>query len=222
MHDSGFVRVMQSLGDLCTQLDRFAYRERMGLNPFVETDSVDEVAGDVDEAVLTPDFVNRDDVRMPNLRGSSRFAHELFGVNFGRVCIPRNLDRDSPIQFRVARLPNFAEGTLPQAVEQLEMPEHTSGIEIPGCVHILRQIETTAARRARHIPRRIVVDHFNRQMTVRTANLHDGRQPKSSLTVKQSSDVSSHAHRVAIPRSVHFALIILAVRGRVTGQRKPP
>jgi hypothetical protein len=44
MHDASFVRVMQSLDDLRTQFARFLNRQRMGLNPFVETGSVDEVA----------------------------------------------------------------------------------------------------------------------------------------------------------------------------------
>ena len=47
---------------------------------------------------------------------------------------------------------------------------------MPTKVATSSQIETTAARGTRHVSRRIVVDHFNRVVTVQTANLHDGGQ----------------------------------------------
>ena len=52
MDDAGFVRVMQGLGRRRTEFDRFSNRERMGLDLLVQCGSVDEVAGDVDQAVL--------------------------------------------------------------------------------------------------------------------------------------------------------------------------
>ena len=171
MHDARFMRVMQSLGDLRTHLDRFPNRQRMGLNPLVQAGSVDEVAGNVDEFALTPDFVDRDDVWMPHLCGGSRFTQKLFPFLPGQVLAPRNLERDDSIQFRVAGFPDFTEGPLPQAVEQPEMPQHLSRPEIPARLRILGQIETTPARRTGDVSGRIVVDHFNRIVTVRTANL---------------------------------------------------
>ncbi len=192
MHHAGFVGVMQGLGDLRTQLDLFANRQRMGLNPFVETGSVDELAGDVDAAGLTPDFVDRDDVGMPHLRGGSRFTQKFFGVGFAEIFLPWNLDRDDAVQFSVASLPDGSESSLAQAVQQLEMAEHLcmrtvvlSGFDVLG------QIETTAARRTRDVVRRVVDDHLNRNMAVRTTNLHDGRHAKISPTVKQPSDDST-------------------------------
>ena len=147
----------------------------MGLDPFVETGSVDEVAGDVDAAALTPDFVDRDDVWMPDLRGGSRFTQELFGVGFGEIFLPRNLDRDDAIKFRVAGFPDGSEGSLAQAVQQLEMAEHLDdGTVVMTSLDVLGQIETTAARWARNVAGRVVVDDVDRIVAVRTANVHGG------------------------------------------------
>lgn len=70
------------------------------------------VAGNVDLAVLMPDFMDREDVRMSHLRGGACFTQKLFRLRFDQVLLPIRLDRDDPIQFRVARLPDFAEGSL--------------------------------------------------------------------------------------------------------------
>ena len=60
---------------------------------------------------------------MPHLRGGSRFTQKLFSVGFGEVFFPRNLDRDDAVEFRLAGFPDGSEGSLTQAIQQLEMAE---------------------------------------------------------------------------------------------------
>jgi hypothetical protein len=113
---------------------------------------------------------------MSCLRGGLRFTQELFVVGFGEFFFSRNLDRDDAIQFRIARFPNFSEGSLAQAVQNWKWPSifTTEPSSAAVSTSLFREIETTAARRTRDVLQRIVVEQFNRIVAVRAAVLHDG------------------------------------------------
>lgn len=172
MDDAGFVSVVQGFGDGRAEFDGFADGQRVRVDPLVEAGAVDEFAGDVDAAVLTPDLVDGDDVPMPHLRGGSHFTQELLGVGFGEIFLARHLESDNAVELCVSRFPDGSKRTLSQAAEQLKLSQHSSGIEESSRLDILGQIETASARRARDVARRIVVDHFDRIVAVRTTNLH--------------------------------------------------
>ena len=78
MHDALLVGMVQGVGDLRAQLGRLAAGELLAGEPVAERDAADEVADDVDAVAVAADFVDADDVRMPQLGGRAGLAEELF------------------------------------------------------------------------------------------------------------------------------------------------
>ena len=76
--DSLLVGMVQCVGDLGAQLGRLAAGELLASQPIAERDAADKVADDVHTVAVAADFVDADDVRVPQLRGSAGFAKELF------------------------------------------------------------------------------------------------------------------------------------------------
>ena len=80
MDHARLVRMVQGLRDLDTQLGSLARCESFGLHPLLEGRALNEVADDVDRAVLLADFVDADDVGMFQLSRRARVAQEQLGL----------------------------------------------------------------------------------------------------------------------------------------------
>ena len=170
---ASLVSVMQSLSDRDAQSSRFTSRQLLSGQPVGQRQSLDEIADDVQRVVLASNLVHRDDVRMPQLSSRASLSQEVLRLGFTELVFAGNLDGHRTVEFGVESLPDAAERSLAQTVNQFEM---TDGLRVRPIVcdrlTVTRQIESAPAGLTRHVSGRIVTDQFNRLMAVGAANLH--------------------------------------------------
>lgn len=90
---------------------------------------------------------------MPYLGGSSCFAQEFLSVRFIELLFSRNLKSNDSVELCVASFPDGSEGALAQAMQQMEVAEH-SGVSTVVRIRLdfSGQVEIAAARWARQLP----------------------------------------------------------------------
>ena len=102
--DPGRVRLGEAVRELVAQVEQPPRRQGSGAEDLAQRPAVDELHRDVDGVSLSPDVVDRDDVRMVERRGRARLLLEaLLAVRVGRELRRQHLDGDLAPQTRVAR-----------------------------------------------------------------------------------------------------------------------
>ena len=123
VHDSRLVRVVQCIGDFGAKCRRFARRQRLDPQPLFQRAALDEVADDVGFAVDPAGFVDARDAGVIQLSRGARFAQKLFRFGGGQASLVRHFDHDHSVQFAIPRLPDGAETSGTDALQQLEAAE---------------------------------------------------------------------------------------------------
>ena len=84
MQNAVFMRVMHGARHLCDQFRRLPDRHRCTPDYFVELTAFDEFHAEVAGTLALADFVDGDDARMIQPRGSFRFQTKTLHVRFAR------------------------------------------------------------------------------------------------------------------------------------------
>jgi hypothetical protein len=111
VNDPLFVRMVERLGNLGTDLCRLVRWQRLAIKPLPEIRPIDIVTDDVDNPVFLSNFVNGNDTVVPKLRSRSRLSEELLDLVVRKLFLTRDLYRDNPVELRILRFPNSTKGT---------------------------------------------------------------------------------------------------------------
>jgi len=133
MDDAFVVGVLHRLGDCSDKLRGILEGKVLGVDPLLQARAFDKVHhNEIASFWRPPDAVDIDDVPMPQLRDSLRFAHEApdpFGVSWAGVF--EHLDGDALVQALLNRFPHLAHPTTAkEAFEpKIAKRERRGGIE---------------------------------------------------------------------------------------------
>src|SRR5690348_11682799 len=110
MHDPERMSVLQSIGDLDEQLDRFPEGETTACKVIGECEPFHEIANEVRRTVGHSDFVNSYDGRKAKLSHATGFAQKAVEVTRigADVARARHLYGDDTVKFSVARFEHGA------------------------------------------------------------------------------------------------------------------
>lgn len=128
MHDARLVSDMQRLGHLSAELSDVSRRQQpvlifLGIRQSGQVGAENVLAGDVRPTVHLAHLIRADNVPMLELRGRSRFPSKPFGQLRRQPPLMRTFDRHVAVQLRIVGPKDFARGSAPQSLEQLETPE---------------------------------------------------------------------------------------------------
>ena len=124
VQDAPLVRVRQGFGDGHADAHHLRLRQTAGTDQRLGTRALDKFHGEEVDAACLADIDAPDDIGMAQLRGCVGLAnepldeHRLLGETRRQ-----DLDRDDAFHRDLARFENRAHATLPDAFEQLEIPD---------------------------------------------------------------------------------------------------
>ena len=128
MHDARLMSGREALGDLTSDVQELARRQRPGGEEVRQGPAFDELHDHVGRGVLLADVVDGDDVGIVEGRGRPRLAFESRQVRAVRGQLRReHLDRDAAVQPRVPRRVNLPHSAC------AEWRQDFVGAETPSC-----------------------------------------------------------------------------------------
>ena len=131
MHDAAIVRGGEAAADLHGVIEDRRQRERRRPNARAERLSFEQLDRDVRDPVVAPDIVNREDVGVRQRGNGAGFAVEpLVEVRIGRRVRRQRLDRDLPLQPRIARAIHVAHAAMADRRRRFRRVRAS----VPGCI----------------------------------------------------------------------------------------
>src|SRR5688572_11469806 len=115
--------MVERLSDLDGQVHSVWLGKQMICEDLRERRAAHKVTDDINGPVTLADFVDTDDVGMPQLRCRLCFPDEVFSFEGGQLPLAWNLDGYCPVQHSVAGLPHGAEGPDSNALNEFEPPQ---------------------------------------------------------------------------------------------------
>ena len=130
MDDAAAVRRREPAGDLHRVVERGPQRQRRRADARAERVPLEQFDGGVRRAVVRADVVDRDDVGMRECgNGPGLTVEPLAELRIHPAARRQDLDRDLPVQARVARTVHLAHSAGADGRQNLVRAEACSGVE---------------------------------------------------------------------------------------------
>ena len=122
MHDAGVVRAQERRGELLAERRDGGRRQALAVDPRAQRLALDPLHDDERRVGVLAEVVDGDDRGVVERGGGARLTQGL-GQRVGAFATMERLDRDHPVEHRVARAEDVAEAAAADLAEDLEAPE---------------------------------------------------------------------------------------------------
>ena len=153
VHDAGVVRAHQRGGELLAQSRDGERRQTLALHHRAQGLALDPLHDDERRVGVLAEVVDGDDRRVVQRRGGARLA-QRFRERVGALATAQRLDRDHPVEHRVAGAEDVAESTAADLVEDLEPTQAAGGGRLRRTARPSENPSACGSPRARAGPRR--------------------------------------------------------------------